>query len=97
MLEPTTVIIKALEQVLAVGQRSFWEPKTALVTGAGPIGLLAAAVVSLGGFEVHVLDRNKTGPKPELVRPSARRITPGAFWISNSSRTSSSSVPVSDW
>ena len=68
LLEPTTVIVKALETVLAVGQRSFWEPKTVLVTGAGPIGLLAAAVVSLGGFEVHVLDRHKTGPKPELVR-----------------------------
>jgi len=67
LLEPTTVITKALEQVLAVGQRSFWEPKTLLVTGAGPIGLLAAAVARLSGIEVHVLDRHKTGPKPELV------------------------------
>jgi threonine dehydrogenase-like Zn-dependent dehydrogenase len=68
LLEPTTVIIKALEQVVAVGQRFFWEPKTLLVTGAGPIGLLAAAVAKLAGIEVHVLDRNETGPKPELVR-----------------------------
>jgi glucose 1-dehydrogenase len=67
LLEPTTVIVKALETVLAVGQRSFWEPKAVLVTGAGPIGLLAAGVVSLGGFEVHVLDRAESGPKPELV------------------------------
>ena len=68
LLEPTTVIIKALEQVLAVGQRAFWEPKTLLVTGAGPIGLLAAAVASLSGIEVHVLDRVETGLKPDLVR-----------------------------
>jgi threonine dehydrogenase-like Zn-dependent dehydrogenase len=68
LLEPTTVIAKALEQVLAVGQRAFWEPKTLLVTGAGPIGLLAAGVASLGGTEVHVLDRVESGPKPELVR-----------------------------
>jgi glucose 1-dehydrogenase len=68
LLEPTTVIIKALEQVLAVGQRAFWEPKTVLVTGAGPIGLLAAGVTSLGGYEVHVLDRVETGLKPDLVR-----------------------------
>jgi threonine dehydrogenase-like Zn-dependent dehydrogenase len=68
LLEPTTVIIKALEQVLAVGQRAFWEPKTVLVTGAGPIGLLAAGVASLGGFELHVLDRVETGLKPDLVR-----------------------------
>ena len=68
LLEPTTVITKALEQVVAVGQRAFWEPRTLLVTGAGPIGLLAAAVASLRGVEVHVLDRVETGPKPDLVR-----------------------------
>ena len=28
LLEPMTVITKALEQVFAVGQRAFWEPKT---------------------------------------------------------------------
>jgi threonine dehydrogenase-like Zn-dependent dehydrogenase len=67
LLEPTTVITKALEQVLAVGQRAFWEPKTLLVTGAGPIGLLAAAVARLRGAEVHVLDRVETGLKPDLV------------------------------
>ena len=68
LLEPTTVITKALEQVLAVGQRALWEPKTMLVTGAGPIGLLAAGVARLPGTEVHVLDRVETGLKPELVR-----------------------------
>jgi len=68
LLEPTTIVTKALEQVMAVGTRSFWEPKTVLVTGAGPIGLLAALVASLHGKEVHVLDRVETGLKPELVR-----------------------------
>ena len=68
LLEPTTVIAKALEQVVAVGQRAFWVPKTCLVTGAGPIGLLAAFAASLYGIKVHVLDRVKTGLKPELVR-----------------------------
>jgi glucose 1-dehydrogenase len=68
LLEPTTVVTKAWEQVLAVGQRGFWEPRTVLVTGAGPIGLLAALVGRQHAFEVHVLDRVETGPKPELVR-----------------------------
>ena len=68
LLEPTTVITKALEQVVAVGSRSFWEPKTMLVTGAGPIGLLAALGGAMHGKEVHVLDRVESGPKPELVR-----------------------------
>jgi threonine dehydrogenase-like Zn-dependent dehydrogenase len=68
LLEPMTVVLKAMEQVMAVGRRTFWEPKTVLVTGAGPIGLLAAFGTSLGGMEIHVLDRMESGAKPDLVR-----------------------------
>jgi threonine dehydrogenase-like Zn-dependent dehydrogenase len=68
LLEPTTVVTKAWEQVVAVGQRAFWEPRNVLVTGAGPIGLLGAMVAKQHGLEVHVLDRMATGPKPDLVR-----------------------------
>jgi threonine dehydrogenase-like Zn-dependent dehydrogenase len=68
LLEPTTVVTKAWEQVGAVGRRAFWEPQTVLVTGAGPIGLLAALIGKQHGLEVHVLDRVESGAKPELVR-----------------------------
>jgi threonine dehydrogenase-like Zn-dependent dehydrogenase len=68
LLEPTTVVAKAWEQTAAIGHRALWEPQTALVTGAGPIGLLAALVGKQRGLEVHVLDRVESGPKPELVR-----------------------------
>jgi threonine dehydrogenase-like Zn-dependent dehydrogenase len=68
LLEPTTVVAKAWEQVSAVGQRAFWEPRTVLVTGAGPIGLLAALLGRQRGLDVHVLDRVQSGPKPDLVR-----------------------------
>ena len=68
LLEPTTVVAKAWEQVTAVGQRAFWEPRHVLVTGAGPIGLLAALLGKQRGLDVHVLDRVTTGSKPELVR-----------------------------
>ena len=68
LLEPTTVVAKAWEQVGIVGKRAFWEPQRALVTGAGPIGLLAALVGRRHGLEVHVLDRMPAGPKPDLVR-----------------------------
>jgi threonine dehydrogenase-like Zn-dependent dehydrogenase len=37
------------------------------VTGAGPIGLLAALLGVQRGLEVHVLDQVTSGPKPELV------------------------------
>ncbi len=68
LLEPTTVVTKALEHVREIGRRSFWEPRTVLVTGAGPIGLLAALIAKLHDREVHVLDRMETGAKPDLVR-----------------------------
>ncbi len=68
LLEPMTVITKAIEQVFLAGQRAYWEPKTVLVTGAGPIGLLAALRLSVRNLQVHVLDRAETGLKPDLVR-----------------------------
>ena len=75
LLEPTTVVTKAWEQVLAVGQRAFWEPRTVLVTGAGPIGLLAALVGKQRGLEVHVLDRARIGAQAR-ARARARRDLP---------------------
>jgi len=68
LLEPTTVVAKAWEMVRMIGQRSFWEPRTVLVTGAGPIGLLAALIGVQRGLEVHVLDRVASGRKPDLVK-----------------------------
>jgi threonine dehydrogenase-like Zn-dependent dehydrogenase len=51
-----------------VGARSWFGPQQVLVTGAGPIGLLAALIARQRGYDVHVLDRVTDGPKPELVR-----------------------------
>lgn len=68
LLEPTTVVAKAWEMVAAMRARAFWEPRTALVTGAGPIGMLAALIGVQHGLEVHVLDQVTEGLKPELVR-----------------------------
>ncbi|MCE6997319.1 glucose 1-dehydrogenase [Saccharothrix sp. S26] len=67
LMEPTTVVAKAWEQVWRIGGRAWYEPKRALVTGAGPIGMLAAMIGVQQGLEVHVLDRVTSGPKPRLV------------------------------
>lgn len=67
LMEPTTVVAKAWEQVYRVGERSWFDPRRVLVTGAGPIGLLAALLGVQRGLDVHVLDRVTTGPKPGLV------------------------------
>jgi len=68
LLEPTTVVAKAWEQIAAIGRRTFWDPHTVLVIGAGPIGLLGALGGVQAGADVHVLDRVDSGPKPALVK-----------------------------
>jgi len=68
LMEPTSVVAKAWDEVDKVGNRAWFAPKTALVTGAGPIGLLAALLGVQRGLQVHVLDRVTSGPKPGLVR-----------------------------
>jgi glucose 1-dehydrogenase len=68
LIEPTSVVAKAWDHVDRIGRRAQWEPERALVTGAGPIGLLAAMIGVQAGLDVHVLDRVTEGPKPGLVK-----------------------------
>ena len=67
LLEPTTIVAKAWEQVERIGPRAFWAPKVVAITGAGPVGLLAALLSVQHGYETHVYDRVTDGPKPQLV------------------------------
>ena len=68
LMEPTSIVAKAWEHVQRIGQRApAWTPQVALVTGAGPVGLLAAMIGAQMGLKMHVLDRNDHGPKPKLV------------------------------
>jgi threonine dehydrogenase-like Zn-dependent dehydrogenase len=67
LLEPASVLAKAWDQIERIGGRAAWKPRTCLVTGAGPIGLLAALMAKQRGLDVHVLDRMQDGAKPQLV------------------------------
>lgn len=67
LLEPASVLAKAWEQIERIGSRASWHPRRALITGAGPVGLLAALFATQRGYEVDVLDRVADGPKPELA------------------------------
>jgi glucose 1-dehydrogenase len=67
LLEPTSVVAKAWEHIERIGMRSTWKPTTVLVTGAGPIGLLAALLSVQRGFDTHVFDRVGSGRKPDVV------------------------------
>ncbi len=69
LLEPASILAKAWEQVGRIGHRArAWQPRTLLVTGAGPIGLLAAMMGTQRGLDVHVLDHHEAGAKPTLGR-----------------------------
>jgi threonine dehydrogenase-like Zn-dependent dehydrogenase len=67
LMEPTTVVAKAWEQIERIGARAWFAPQRVLVTGAGPIGLLAALLGAQRNLEVHVLDVVTDGPKPAAV------------------------------
>jgi glucose 1-dehydrogenase len=67
LLEPTSVLAKAFEHAERIGARAWFDPKVALITGAGPIGLLAALLARQRGLETHVVDLVTEGAKPRLV------------------------------
>jgi glucose 1-dehydrogenase len=68
LLEPATVVAKAWDHIEKIGRRSTWVPRRVLVTGAGPIGLLAALLSVQRGYETYVLDLVTEGRKPEMAR-----------------------------
>jgi threonine dehydrogenase-like Zn-dependent dehydrogenase len=68
LVEPTSVVAKAWDRVDQAWTACGTEASRVLVTGAGPVGLLAALLGVQRGLEVHVLDREDAGPKPDLVR-----------------------------
>jgi len=68
LLEPATVVAKAWDHIEKIGRRATWAPATVLVTGAGPIGLLAALLSVQRGHTTYVVDLVTQGRKPEMVR-----------------------------
>jgi threonine dehydrogenase-like Zn-dependent dehydrogenase len=81
LVEPLSFIEKGVEQALRVQQRLVWDPRRALVIGAGPVGLLAALVFHLRGLEVTVASR---GPADS---PAARLVGDGGMAYVSTART----------
>lgn len=77
LVEPLTVVEKALRQVDHIQQRLvIWEPKTAIVLGAGPIGILATMVLRAQGLDVYTVART---PGPHAVSATVERT--GAHYV----------------
>jgi len=69
LLEPASVVVKALRHAGRIQQRMAWEPKRALVLGAGTVGLLAAFLLRLRGLHVDVYSREpKTSARVALLK-----------------------------
>ncbi|MGE5765270.1 MAG: glucose 1-dehydrogenase [Mycobacterium leprae] len=67
LVEPASVVAKAWEQIDRIAAQACEAVGSVLVTGAGPIGLLAALLAVQRGHRVDVVDLVSTGPKPGLV------------------------------
>lgn len=69
LLEPASVLAKAWDHIERIGRRTrSWRPRSVLITGAGPVGLLGALLARQRDLELHVFDRAADGRKPALVR-----------------------------
>jgi len=64
LTEPLSVVEKTVRQAELIQQRlKYWNLKTALVMGAGPIGILATLVLRSKGVTVHTIARTPA-PNP---------------------------------
>jgi threonine dehydrogenase-like Zn-dependent dehydrogenase len=73
LLEPLSIVEKALEQIHRIQARAVWAPRHALVLGAGSIGTLAALLLRLEGLEVCVYSRGDGGPGRRLSEAAGAR------------------------
>lgn len=70
LLEPTSVVEKAIGQAYKIQERLYWQPKRAVVFGAGPIGLLGTFLLRNLGLEVYTAAHSLGGEnnfKSQLV------------------------------
>lgn len=61
LLEPLAIVEKGIIQSLEIQRRMVWEPRRALVLGAGPLGLLATALLRNIGLETYTMDQEPAG------------------------------------
>jgi threonine dehydrogenase-like Zn-dependent dehydrogenase len=92
LLEPLTVSEKGWRH-LSVAQRrmTVWEPRTGIVAGGGPVGILAAVKLRLQGLEVTVVERGHKPAKEALLARigagyAATSVTPFAAVAARSKR-----------
>ena len=61
LLEPLSVVEKAVRHTFRIQERLQWDVKNAVVLGAGAIGLLGVMLLRLKGIDTYVFDRSDHG------------------------------------
>jgi len=68
LLEPMSVVEKAVDNAFLVQRRLVWKPAFGLVLGAGPVGLLGAALLRARGLRTAVAGREAASdPRAQIV------------------------------
>lgn len=83
LAEPLTVVEKAVRQAELIQQRlEYWDLKTSLVMGAGPIGILGTLLLRSKGVDVYTVARTPApNPAAAIIEAS------GATYISTGSES----------
>jgi threonine dehydrogenase-like Zn-dependent dehydrogenase len=83
LLEPMSVVQKGIDHAYRLQQRmTAWNPKFAMVLGAGPIGLLAASVLRVRGLRTVVVGREDASDTRAAI---AKRIGAEYLCVANRS------------
>lgn len=86
LLEPMSIVEKALTQILEIQRRMRWEPRNALMLGAGPIGQLGTLLMRLKNLNVSTVARR---PKDDF---KARLVTQAGAQYVNATETNLDSL-----
>ena len=89
--EPLTIAEKGWAPLRWRARMTVWEPRTAIVAGGGPVGLLAAMKLRLQGLDVTVVERQHKPEKEALLARigagyTATGVTPLATLAARSKR-----------
>jgi glucose 1-dehydrogenase len=82
LLEPMSVVEKGVDHAFLIQRRLIWKPKLGVVLGAGPVGLLAAAVLRVRGLRTVLAARE---PETDLRAQIAKKLGAEYVSVANSS------------
>lgn len=60
LVEPQSIVEKVWNQTMMIQKRMIWQPRTVLITGSGPLGILAALTCRAMGFDTYVWSKSDT-------------------------------------